>query len=67
MANLKDMKTEDILKEVMEKREALRAFRFGEAGTRTRNVREGRTLRKDIARLLTEVRARSIASQRSKE
>lgn len=67
MANLKDMKTEDILKEVMEKREALRAFRFGEAGTRTRDVREGRTLRKDIARLLTEVRARSIASQRSKE
>lgn len=53
---------EDLKKEIAEKREALRAFRFGSAGSRTRNTREGRMLRKDIARLLTEMRARELAS-----
>lgn len=48
----------ELLKIVADKREALRAFRFGGAGSRTRNVREGRVLRRDIARVLTELRAR---------
>ncbi|OGG54207.1 50S ribosomal protein L29 [Candidatus Kaiserbacteria bacterium RIFCSPLOWO2_12_FULL_53_8] len=51
----------ELQKLVADKREALRVFRFGAEGSRSRNVREGRTLRKDIARLLTEVRKRSIA------
>ena len=54
------MNVEDIKKSVIEKRTALRTFRFGGAGSRTRNVREGRTLRKDIARLLTELRKRDL-------
>ncbi len=45
-----------------EKRGALRDFRFGEAGSRTRNVKEGRTLRKEIAQILTELRARTLAA-----
>jgi len=54
---------EDIRKLVADKREALRTFRFGGAGSRTRNVREGRNLRKEIAQLLTELSAREkIAS-----
>lgn len=64
MADMKSRTTEDLLKEVAEKREALRKFRFGEAGTRTRNVREGRALRRDIARLLTEIRARALRADR---
>lgn len=49
----KDMKTlSDMLKS---KREALRGFRFGSAGSKTRNVKEGRNLKKDIARILTEI------------
>lgn len=48
-------------KEIAQKREALRTFRFGEAGTRTRNVRGGRTIRKEIARLLTEMNSRKVA------
>ena len=52
---------EDLSKEIMEKRVALRVFRFGGAGSRARNVREGRTLRKGIARLLTELNARRSA------
>jgi ribosomal protein L29 len=53
---------QDLHKEIAEKREALRAFRFGSAGSRSRNVREGRTIRKDIARLMTEMNARKVAS-----
>lgn len=59
MADLKKYSVQDLQKEIAEKREALRLFRFGEAGSRSRNVREGRTLRKDIARLLTELNSRN--------
>lgn len=65
MATKTDFKkytVEDLHKEIKEKREALRTFRFGSAGSRTRNTREGRNLRKDIARLMTEVSARKVAS-----
>ena len=57
---------EDLHKLVSEKREALRAFRFGSAGSRSRNTREGRGLRKEIARALTEVNARKIAQKPKK-
>lgn len=66
MAKKTDFKkytADDLAKEMREKREALRTFRFGSAGSRTRNVREGRTLRKDIARLMTEVSARNMPAQ----
>ena len=36
-----------------EKKLALSAFRFGIAGSKTRNVKEGNGLKKDIARILT--------------
>lgn len=62
--DFKKYSTDDIQKEIAEKREALRVFRFGSAGSRSRNTREGRNLRKDIARLLTEARARTIASSK---
>lgn len=44
--------------ELQEKRTALREFRFNVAGSKNRNVREGRDLRKTIARYLTEVNRR---------
>jgi len=66
MADLKSWSIEDLQKEIATKREALRTFRFGEAGTRTRNVREGRTIRKDIARLLTEMNSRKVAQTTTK-
>jgi ribosomal protein L29 len=46
---------EDLVKALYEKRESLRSFRFGEAGSKTRNVKEGSALRKDIARIMTEL------------
>lgn len=45
----------DLAKSLYEKREALRAFRFGEAGSKTRNVKEGSAIRKEIARIMTEL------------
>jgi ribosomal protein L29 len=53
---IKEIKTktsQDLTKLLTEKREALRVFRFGTSGSKTKNVKEGRELRKDIARILT--------------
>lgn len=61
MAEIHDKTKEVLEKELSEKREALRSFRFGSSGSHSRNVKEGRSLRKEIARLLTEVSRRSNA------
>jgi ribosomal protein L29 len=56
--DVKSKTTEELRRFVTEKREALRAFRFAMAGSKKKNVKEGRALRKDIARILTELRHR---------
>lgn len=43
----------DLTRLLKEKREALRVFRFGSAGAKAKNVKEGKIIRKDIARILT--------------
>jgi len=48
----------ELEKLLAEKREALRRFRFDVAGSRIRNVREGRVLRRFIASILTEINGR---------
>lgn len=63
MADIKKMDVEGLNKEIVEKRESLRKFRFGEAGSRSRNVKEGRTLRRDIARIFTEIKSRDLPAQ----
>ena len=45
---------------INEKQVALRAFRFNVAGSNVRNVKEGRTLRKDIARIETIFSAKKL-------
>jgi len=55
---LKDHSVEDLRKLADEKREALRRLRFAVAGSKNRNVKEASTLRKQIARALTELRKR---------
>ncbi len=52
----------ELKKQLADKREALRAFRFEGAGSRTRNVRAGRELRREIARLMTELRERELST-----
>ncbi|MBI2481990.1 MAG: 50S ribosomal protein L29 [Candidatus Vogelbacteria bacterium] len=46
----------DLLKQLAEKREALKVFRFGSTGAKITNVKTGRGLRRDIARILTNLR-----------
>ncbi len=52
----------ELTKLVNDQQEALRVFRFSEAGSRTRNVKEGHTIKRTIARILTELKARESGS-----
>ena len=58
MPEFKSKKTEDLAKILSEKREALRMFRFGLSGSKVKNLKEGKSLRRDIARILTEITGR---------
>ena len=46
---------DELVKLLAEKRKALHGFRFNLAGSKTRNVKEGKNLRKDIARIMTKL------------
>lgn len=59
MSDLTNKKEKELASLLEEKREALRKFRFGISGSKTRNVREGRNIRKEIARVLTEQNRRT--------
>jgi ribosomal protein L29 len=48
----------DLQKLLSEKRQALHAFRFSIAGSKQKNMKEGRDIRKDIARILTEINSK---------
>jgi ribosomal protein L29 len=63
---MKDITTKtasDLSKLLSEKREALRVFRFGTAGAKAKNVKEGMILKKDIARIMTAMTASKKATQ----
>ncbi len=55
---LKKKTVDDLMKDLREKREGLRAFRFAIQGSKARNVKEGKALRKEIAQTLTELNTR---------
>ena len=59
MKEYKDKTIVDLTRIIAEKREQIRAFRFGSTGSKTKNVKLGRTLRKDIARIMTEFSIRT--------
>ncbi len=48
----------DLVADVAANREVARAFRFGVAGSATRDVRAVRTAKKEVARTLTELNRR---------
>lgn len=54
-SSYKDKPKSDLIKALMERREASRKLRFGTAGSKTRNVKEAAGIRKDIARVMTEL------------
>jgi ribosomal protein L29 len=58
MSELKNKTIADIEAMMKDKKMELQAFRFGTAGSTSKNVKAGKGLKKDIARMLTEVNAR---------
>lgn len=65
--NMKDIdkkKDFELTKMLKEKREAQRFFRFGVSGGKTKNVKEGQNTKKDIARILTEIKKRQIRNNK---
>lgn len=57
-------KTEkDLTKALYEKREALRNWKFGVAGAKAK-AGEGKELRKDIARIMTELNSPEVSSKK---
>jgi len=54
---LKEKKVDELLKLLSSKREELRALRSSVSGSKSRNVKEISTLRKDVARILTQYNA----------
>ena len=63
MADLTKKEIGEMQKEIADKREALRVIRFGAEGSRSRNVKEAQTTRREIARLLTEINSRKVAKK----
>lgn len=55
-----DKSEKELHKLLDEKRDALAKFNFGLSGSRASNVKEGRNLRKDIARLLTVLNKQTV-------
>lgn len=60
-SNFKKKSDNDLEKTLKGKRKSLQQFRFGSSGSKVRNVKEGSTLRRDIARILTELNSRRLA------
>lgn len=58
MSDITKKSTKELQKELVEKKAELRDFRFSIAGARTGDVKEARNLRKDVARILTELNSR---------
>jgi ribosomal protein L29 len=59
MNEFKGKTEKDLNKLLADKRKALQTFRFNISGSKTRNVKEGKGLRKDIARILTELQVKT--------
>lgn len=57
MKEFKNKTASELKKMLADKQEALRVFRFNMAGSKSRNVREGRMIRRDIARIETALNA----------
>jgi len=51
----------ELSKELAKHREDLRGLRFNVAGSKVRNVKQAKTWRKEVARILTELNRRSRA------
>lgn len=61
-AKLAEKSSKDLRKLLAEKKDALQAFKLGNTRSKTKNVKEGRTLRKEIARIVSALSASAKAA-----
>lgn len=62
MSDLKAKNPKELRKLIAEKKSALQEFRLGNARSKTKNVKEGRGIRKEIAQIMTALNANLKAS-----
>lgn len=60
MNDITNKNTKELETLVAEKREEVRTFRFGTAGSKNRDVRATRKARRHVARILTELQSRKL-------
>ena len=65
MKELKNKTIPELNKAILEKREALRNFRFGSTGSKTKNVKAGHLIKKEIARMMTEISIKKRAEKKA--
>ena len=53
--NLKEMKPVELKKKLIDLEETIRVLRFKAEGSKSKNVKETATLKKQVARILTEI------------
>lgn len=58
--------TKDLVKTLSEKKDALQKFQFAASGGKIRNTKEGHFLKKEIARIKTELNASSKLAKSAK-
>jgi len=58
--NFKEMKETELKKELISLKENLRTIHFKAEGSRSKNVKESAVLKKQIARIMTELNAKKV-------
>ena len=53
--NLKGIKIDELKKKLVDLKENIRVLQFKAQGSKSKNVKESATLRKQVARILTEI------------
>ncbi len=53
--NLKGMKKDELKKKLVDLRESIRVLRFKAEGSKSKNVKEYASIKKQVARVLTEI------------
>ena len=53
MEDLKNKTEKELVQMLVEKKEALRVFRFAMSGSKVKNLKEGQNLKKEVARIMT--------------
>ena len=58
MIEIRKQTEKELEKMLEEKRQAVRQFRFDITGSKAKNVKEGASMKKDVARIMTELGTR---------